>query len=406
MKIAIVHAQKQHSIYYCNAFKNSEFDWRFYTLIYYKNNILSNILYFFLSRNLKIKFKKNKFDVPDKYIYSNNLIGFLYEFLNRSHLKLFNNFSKLLLNSWYRKIAFKLIKNKYDLLISFDFNSLVLYDTLTKCNSKIFRVLDLSAPSYDFFLSYVIKNDSEQYDFDLNERFNSFNKHHSSISNFEIANANHFICASTFSKKSLEFKQIPSKNISIFWYPYNGEFKDIILFNKPELLNVIFVGKMTKAKSFNVYVEIVKELNNDKNLLFSAVGKYNKNSKYYSNNRNYIDFLGFLEKKALNELLKRSNIIIFPSFSDGFGLSVIEAMAMGVIPIVSKYAGVSDLIINDFNGYIFDPLNKKNSIELIISLTKDREKMTYLSNNAIKTVKNLNPEVYKNQIINLIRSLK
>ena len=48
------------------------------------------------------------------------------------------------------------------------------------------------------------------------------------------------------------------------------------------------------------------------------------------------------------------DVIIFPSLSDGFGLSVIEAMSKKVVPIVSKNAGVSDIIINGVNGFTFE----------------------------------------------------
>lgn len=66
-----------------------------------------------------------------------------------------------------------------------------------------------------------------------------------------------------------------------------------------------------------------------------------------------IIFPGYLEDSALNTLMKYSRGVIFPSLYEGFGLPVIEAMAMS-IPVACSTAGSLPEVADD-GALFFDP---------------------------------------------------
>jgi glycosyltransferase involved in cell wall biosynthesis len=53
---------------------------------------------------------------------------------------------------------------------------------------------------------------------------------------------------------------------------------------------------------------------------------------------------GFVGKERLNELFKIASVYVQPSLHEGFGLSVIEAMQYGCIPLVSKHGALPEVI--------------------------------------------------------------
>ncbi len=67
-------------------------------------------------------------------------------------------------------------------------------------------------------------------------------------------------------------------------------------------------------------------------------------------------FAGAAQTEEISAALSQALCLILPSHEEQFGLVVIEAMAMGVPPLVSANAGAVDLMIdNGVNGWIIDP---------------------------------------------------
>ncbi len=63
------------------------------------------------------------------------------------------------------------------------------------------------------------------------------------------------------------------------------------------------------------------------------------------------------------------NLFISSSIYEPFPLAVIEAMAAGLIPIVSKETGMNRYIEHGKNGFIYDVTNG-NELESIIRIVK------------------------------------
>ncbi len=62
--------------------------------------------------------------------------------------------------------------------------------------------------------------------------------------------------------------------------------------------------------------------------------------------REQVEFLGFVAPRDLARLYERADVFVSPSLSEPFGLTVLEALAHGTPAIVSREAGVNEVVRN------------------------------------------------------------
>lgn len=85
--------------------------------------------------------------------------------------------------------------------------------------------------------------------------------------------------------------------------------------------------------------------------------------------KGYLIQLGIVARKELSALMKGSIALVMPSFCEGFGLPVIEAMACGV-PVACSKAGSLPEIAGDGALY-FDPHDPEDMAEIISEVISD-----------------------------------
>lgn len=69
----------------------------------------------------------------------------------------------------------------------------------------------------------------------------------------------------------------------------------------------------------------------------------------------YVKWVGKVDYQKLGAYFDYSDIFVLPTLEDTWGMVVLESMAVGKAILCSQFAGASELVKNDDNGYIFDP---------------------------------------------------
>lgn len=88
----------------------------------------------------------------------------------------------------------------------------------------------------------------------------------------------------------------------------------------------------------------------------------------------------------VQEYLQASDVFVFPTQYEAFGLSLIEAMACGLPAVASAAGGVKDIIESGRNGLLVDPKNEKELGEAMDKLLTDRALREKLGWQALETV--------------------
>ena len=187
-----------------------------------------------------------------------------------------------------------------------------------------------------------------------------------------------------YNKKVKPYKTLPSRNskkglikitkrtfrfLSVFkWEPRKGI--DVLL--------EAFMREFKKNDNVQLYLqtyayeqsdELSREFNNLQNKLNQTIDKILENNSTL--NRDYIykymyPKIEIMTKqrsmKQLASLYATANCYIQASHGEGFGLPVMEAMAVGTPVIVTKWSGLRDLVINNTYGYLID-INGKQYAE-------------------------------------------
>jgi glycosyltransferase involved in cell wall biosynthesis len=68
---------------------------------------------------------------------------------------------------------------------------------------------------------------------------------------------------------------------------------------------------------------------------------------------NYVSFLGLRDREYIYAHLKNYNMLVQPSIFEGFGLTIVEAMAAGIEVLVSDIDGPLEIIEKIGQGHMF-----------------------------------------------------
>ena len=82
-----------------------------------------------------------------------------------------------------------------------------------------------------------------------------------------------------------------------------------------------------------------------------------------------ISFLGKKSREHIYNTLKEYDIIVQPSRYEGFGLTIVEGMAAGLIPLVSDSGGPKDIVGTDGkSGFLFQTGNPEDCARVLLQI--------------------------------------
>jgi glycosyltransferase involved in cell wall biosynthesis len=96
-----------------------------------------------------------------------------------------------------------------------------------------------------------------------------------------------------------------------------------------------------------------------------------------------VDFSGEMGDNEVEVRLRRSHVMVLPSFYEGFGIALLEGMAHGLPAVAARAGAVASLIRDGENGYLVSPGNSAALAERLRQIGQSRELLTRLGLEAL-----------------------
>ncbi len=143
---------------------------------------------------------------------------------------------------------------------------------------------------------------------------------------------------------------------------------------------MLYTGRISMDKELDFIVKVFNSLTQKIDNLYLVIcgeGPYLEELKLSTQSISSIFYSGRLDQRILPYFYSGADLLVFPSTTDTFGMSVLEAQACGLPAIVSNVGGPKDIIIEKETGWIApaDQLSDwVNQIREIIDLNNNNPK--------------------------------
>lgn len=219
----------------------------------------------------------------------------------------------------------------------------------------------------------------------------------------------------------VDLKEVSSKKVEVVYNPVNDlishqntvpkEFK----LSSTNSQDLVFVTtcRLVAVKNLPFFLEIFRkfltiEKFSKSKLLIAGDGPEKEILTQTVNNygiANNVTFLGFCN--PIFPVLQKADIFVLPSLSEGFSISLVEAMVSKLIVISTNVGGPSEIISDKINGFLVDPNNEYLWLEALKTVANLPYKIRLeIGNKAYQRARFFSLENYGNRLIELYKSLE
>lgn len=96
-------------------------------------------------------------------------------------------------------------------------------------------------------------------------------------------------------------------------------------------LRVLFVGRQSKEKGFDIFLEVARRLRHEPGIAFTMVGDF------AALQQDNLEIISYVDPLKMPAVYQQHDVLLVTSRTEGFPQVVAEAMASGLLPIVPRH---------------------------------------------------------------------
>jgi len=158
-------------------------------------------------------------------------------------------------------------------------------------------------------------------------------------------------------------------------------------------LRVIYFGSISTRKGIPYLLEATSPFS-PRELQLTLIGPIEPALRPVLARYSHANYLPSLPHERLAPCIRQADIFVMPTIEDGFGLTVPQAMASGLVPIVTDHCGAADIVEEGKSGFIVPAGNTQSLRERIHQLLDNPTQIEAMRTEAIRGVKRWSWENY------------
>ena len=173
--------------------------------------------------------------------------------------------------------------------------------------------------------------------------------------------------------------------------------------------NIISIGRLSPEKGYLDLIDVFKLVSEKcENARLNIIGDGAQKDKIINKIKHYnledkIILHGFQDAEYIEKIFYESSIYVMASYTESFGLVILEASSYGLPCIAFDSAsGVKDLIKDNWDGYLVENRDKVKMAKRIINLLSDKNRRLIMGDNAYKKCHNYLASKIKDEWIKIL----
>lgn len=171
--------------------------------------------------------------------------------------------------------------------------------------------------------------------------------------------------------------------------------------------NILYVGRLIRQKGVQNTIEVLKKLDHEVEFQVVGDGEYrNYLESICGEKKKYISFLG--TRNDIPDIMKSAGIFVhLPDWEEGFGISIVEAMASGCVCVCYDSGGISEIIDDEENGYLIPKGDIEKAVQVLNRIIDniESEEILKIRKKAIEKARLFSIERYTQQLDKILQGL-
>ncbi|MGN6646324.1 MAG: glycosyltransferase family 4 protein [Cytophaga sp.] len=209
---------------------------------------------------------------------------------------------------------------------------------------------------------------------------------------------------SEWSRRQLQAYGIDGNKIVTIPLPYeitnehvafNRTYPDIFTRQRP--LRCLFLGTLTLRKGIHLVLEAAEKLK-DQPIEFIIAGR-NELSHAQLHTANVI-YKGVLTRAETDRYYQQADVFLFPTLSDGFGLTQLEALAWKLPVIATDRCG--EVVQDKNNGWVMQTPSANELIQILLHILSNPSELNKASSNTLKSIEKYSIDHFASSLYKLV----
>lgn len=170
------------------------------------------------------------------------------------------------------------------------------------------------------------------------------------------------------------FKNVVKIESKIDLFPNKIAIPDEVSRVEHEGINILFLGRICKAKGVDELIDAVAKVREKFpkiNLRLAGIYEDTSFEDKIEKNSDFITYLGWVGDKDKDEELRKCDIFVLPSYFEGQGVSVLEAMVYGCPVIATNVGGIPMMIDDHETGLLVEAKSSEAISKAIYEILTD-----------------------------------